>query len=86
MKENEASEKKSAVKFDETQNIIKEFAKNEKLHRPPPSKPKHEAVKFDADDDDIEPVRKIQKVVPEEAKVTPPPKEEEEIPWEDQLD
>lgn len=84
MKENELSEKKSAVKFDESQNVIKEFTKNEKIQKPQQSKPKHEPIRFE-EEDDIEPVRKIQKTEPkEEAKVTPPPTEaEEEIPWED---
>jgi len=31
MKENETSEKKSSVKFDESKNVIKEFAKNERI-------------------------------------------------------
>lgn len=33
MKENEHSERKSAVKFDETKNNIVEFTKNEKINR-----------------------------------------------------
>ena len=33
MKENETSEKKSGVKFDETKNSVVEFCKNEKLSR-----------------------------------------------------
>ena len=31
MRDNEKSDKKSPVKFDETKNIVKEFAKNEKI-------------------------------------------------------
>lgn len=33
MKPNESSEKKTNVKFDESQNIVKEFCKNEKIDR-----------------------------------------------------
>lgn len=46
MKENEQSEKKSGVKFDETKNSVVEFCKNEKLSKEKQITP----MKFKKDD------------------------------------
>ena len=64
MKDNETSQKKSPVKFDESRNVVKEFAKNEKIIT---------NFKTPKKDDDLKP-KKMAKV-----DTTPPKIESEEV-------